>query len=208
MKTELDIANWNRKEIYNFFKDFDEPFYGITVNVDCTKAYELSKAKEYSFFLYYLHKSLVAVNTIEPFKYRIKSNSVYTYKVIHASITVLKPDNTFTFADIEFKTDYEAFELKAKNKMYNAVGDKQLNKSKYDDGVIHYSTLPWLHFTSVTHARKFSKEESCPKITFGKIIESNERKIMPVSIFAHHALIDGFSIGKYIELFRELLDRN
>ena len=45
MRTELNIDNWNRKNHYHFFSQFDEPFFGVTVNVDCTKAYELSKKK-------------------------------------------------------------------------------------------------------------------------------------------------------------------
>ena len=53
MKTEIDISNWKREAHYHFFKDFEEPFFGININVDCTKAYEISKAYGYSFFLYY-----------------------------------------------------------------------------------------------------------------------------------------------------------
>ena len=49
----LDIENWNRKEHYNFFKDFDEPFFGVSVEIDCTNAYEFCKKNELNFFLYY-----------------------------------------------------------------------------------------------------------------------------------------------------------
>ena len=44
MKTLIDIDNWNRKEHFQFFSKFDEPFFGVTVKVDCTTAYK--KAKE------------------------------------------------------------------------------------------------------------------------------------------------------------------
>lgn len=45
MKNTLNIANWNRKDHYHFFKDFEEPFFGITVNIDCTKADTIAKGK-------------------------------------------------------------------------------------------------------------------------------------------------------------------
>ena len=206
MKKEIDILNWNRKEHYLFFKDFEEPFFGINVNVDCTKAHEKSKSLGYSFFLYYLHKSLVAINSMESFRYRIEEDKVLLYELIHASTTVLRPDNTFGFADIEFRTNFNEFQENAK-KIFNTVKKEQdLRPSRYGDATIHYSATPWLHFTSVTHARKYSRKDSCPKITFGKIEVIKQREIMPVSVFAHHGLIDGFHVGEYFDLFQKLLN--
>jgi len=39
VKKQLDIANWNRKEHFEFFRKFEEPFFGLTATVDWTKAY-------------------------------------------------------------------------------------------------------------------------------------------------------------------------
>lgn len=36
----IDIATWNRREHYEHFSAFDDPFFGVTVNVDCTRAYQ------------------------------------------------------------------------------------------------------------------------------------------------------------------------
>ena len=71
MKRELNIATWNRKEHFEFFCKFEEPFFGTTIQLDCTKAYATSKELGVSFFAYYLHKTLAAVNNTENFKYRI-----------------------------------------------------------------------------------------------------------------------------------------
>ena len=54
--------------------------------------------------------------------------------------------------------------------------------------LIRYSVLPWFDFTSISHARDFSRDDSAPRITFGKITEADGRWTMPVSIHAHHAL--------------------
>jgi chloramphenicol O-acetyltransferase type A len=35
--------------------------------------------------------------------------------------------------------------------------------------------------------------------------EVNGRKQMPVSIHVHHALMDGFHVGQYIDLYQQLL---
>lgn len=206
MKTELNIENWNRKEHFRFFKDFEEPFYGVCVNVDCTKAYALAKAKGYSFFLYYLHKSLTAANSMESFKYRIENDKVVIYDTIHASSTVLRPDHTFGFADFEYDTDFALFESKAKAEIQSVCNERDLKMTRFENGIIHYSAVPWMHFTSLSHARRFSIGDSCPKISFGKVIDDGTRKLMPVSIHAHHALMDGFMIGEYFNAFQKLLN--
>lgn len=72
MKTVIDIEKWNRKEHFNFFKAFDDPFFGMTVDVDFTAVYKQCKEAKSSFFLYSLHRIIQAVNTVEAFRYRIE----------------------------------------------------------------------------------------------------------------------------------------
>jgi len=71
MRQKLDLETWARKEHFNFFSKFEEPFYGICVNIDCTTAYKFAKEKGVSFFLYTLYKALAAAQVTEPFKLRI-----------------------------------------------------------------------------------------------------------------------------------------
>ena len=84
MKQKLDLNSWNRKEHFLFFKQMEEPFYGITTTIDCTQAYANAKALGVSFFSYYLHKTLSAVNAIENFRYRIIEDEVYIFDQIDA----------------------------------------------------------------------------------------------------------------------------
>jgi chloramphenicol O-acetyltransferase type A len=66
--------------------------------------------------------------------------------------------------------------------------------------------LPWFDFTSISHARDFSHEDSAPRITFGKITEADGRFTMPVSIHVHHALADGLHVAQFVEKFQCCLD--
>jgi len=74
------------------------------------------------------------------------------------------------------------------------------------ENVIHFSSLPWLDFTSVSHARSFSFQDSCPKISMGKMTERSGKRTMPLSIHVHHALMDGQDVARFVELFQELMD--
>jgi len=208
MKTKLDIENWNRKDHFNFFKSFDEPFFGLTVDIDCTKAYNFCKKEGVSFFLYYLYMSLKSANNIEAFRYRIANNEVYIYDKINASPTINRPNGTFGFSYMDYHSDIEMFMKNAVieiEKVKNSVG---LIPAISGENVIHYSSIPWINFKSISHARNFSFKDSCPKITFGKMTTISSKKIMPVSIHVHHALMDGYEVSKYINEFQNLMNTN
>ncbi len=204
----IDINTWKRKEHFNFFSQFDEPFFGIVSEVDCTKAFQFTENEDLSFFAYYLHKSLVAVNNIDEFKYRIKDEKVVLFDKIDASPTIGREDGTFAFSFIKFNSDFNMFYkslLKEMNKVKNSNGLRATNDSEILD-VIHYSSIPWVKFTGLTHARNYKFVDSCPKITFGKTYYNNNKLLMPVSVNAHHGLVDGKQMGDYFELFQKLLN--
>ena len=76
----------------------------------------------------------------------------------------------------------------------------------FDENLIHFSTIPWVNFSSLSHARSFTFPDSCPKITFGKMTEENGKKTMPMSVHVHHGLIDGYHVGQFVNLFQELMN--
>jgi chloramphenicol O-acetyltransferase type A len=205
MKKPLDLNNWPRKDHFHFFRKFEEPFFGVCVQVDCTKAYETAKANGYSFFLYYLYQSLKAANAIEPFRYRIIDDEVFVYDNVHASPTINRPDGTFGFAYMDYKDNLNEFILAAKQQTERVQQEKGLVPAMQGENVIHYSAMPWISFTGLSHARSFSYKDSIPKISFGKVTEVHGRKQMPVSVHVHHALLDGFHVGQYISQFEQLM---
>ena len=109
----LDQSNWNRKEHFDFFKEFDEPFFGIVTEVDCTKAYLISKKQKQSFFAYYLHKSICAINQVEEMRYRLIDEEIIIHNQIHASTTIGREDGTFAFTFVPFNLDFKIFKALA-----------------------------------------------------------------------------------------------
>ncbi len=206
MREKLNIDTWNRKEHFLFFKQMDEPFYGLTTTVDCTQAYNKAKAVGVSFFTYYLHKTLMAINSVENLRFRIVGDDVFIYERIDVSATIMREDTTFGFSLIEYDPDIIVFAqntTKEIERIQNTTG--LLTREFNDPNLIHFSTLPWVNFTSVSHARGFNYPDSCPKISFGKIMEENGKKTMAISIHVHHALVDGLHVGQFIDSLQELL---
>lgn len=205
MKEKIDLASWARKDHFSFFSQFDEPYYGVTVNIDCTVAHSVAKEKGVSFFLYYLYQSLTASQLIDAFKLRAEGGEVYRYDRIDAGSTIGREDGTFGFGDFIYHADFDVFYTEAMKVMTEVRQASGLVLSPAEN-VIRYSALPWIDFSSLSHARMFSFKDSCPKISFGKISVDNNRKTMPVSIHVNHALVDGIDVGKYIECYQQLMN--
>jgi chloramphenicol O-acetyltransferase type A len=209
LKTLLDLNDWNRKEHFLFFKQMQEPFFGVTVNIDCTKAYETSKKLGTSFFIYYLHKTMTAVNAFENFRYRIDNTHIYIYDRIDVSATIARADGTFGFSMIEFNSDYSIFEQTALaeiERIQNTTG--LLTLDFYGENSIHFSAIPWLNFTSLSHARNMTFPDSCPKISFGKMMLSDDgKRTMPMSIHVHHGLMDAMHVGLMVDFFQEIMNQ-
>lgn len=206
MKQLIKQEDWKRKEHFLFFSKFEEPFFGVTITIDCTLAYQQAKAKGNSFFLYYLYRSLKAANAIENFRYRIIDKEVYLFDQINASATINRPDETFGFSYMDYDKNEEVFNQNAKEEIARVKQSKGLIPAGSGENVIHFSAVPWFDFTSLSHARSFTFPDSCPKISFGKVTENNGEKLMSVSIHAHHGLMDGFHIGLFAEKFQELMN--
>lgn len=206
MKQKLNLDTWNRKEHFLFFNQMEEPFFGLTFTVDCTKAYAKSKELGVSFFTYYLHKTLIAVNSIEPFRYRILNNEIYIFDQIDASATIMREDKTFGFSQIEYCSDLYQFAENTKNEISRIQNTTGIITRDFSENLIHFSAVPWINFTSFTHVRSFSRPDSCPKISFGKMIDKNGEKSMAMSINVHHGLLDGYHVGEFVALFEKLIN--
>ena len=113
----IDIATWNRREHYEHFSAFDDPFFGVTVNVDCTRAYQEAKDKGVSFSLLVLHRIVTAAAAVEEFRYRIEGNRVVCYDSLLPEATVGRADHTFSFAAFEYDPDELVFIRRAKAEM-------------------------------------------------------------------------------------------
>ena len=205
---KIDLNNWKRKEHFEFFSGFEDPVFGIVSEVDCTRAYAVSKERQYSFFAYYMHRSMLAVDRTEELKYRIVDGSVVVFDEIHAGPTIGREDGTFGFSFLPFDRDFSKFSLSVKEEVEavrNSTGlRRQVDGARKN--VIYYSTLPWSTFSGLKHPSNQTDKEGIPKITFGKTFIRDERMIMPVSVHAHHGLVDGLHISKYLESFQQLLD--
>ena len=206
----LNLDNWKRKEHFNHYKQFDEPYFGVTTELDITQAYQKCKAEGISFSLFCHYFVAKVLNEIEEFRYRIKGKEVVVYDRIHVGTTVLRMDKTFSFAFVPYTPSFIHFLQNGKiefEKVRQTSG-LGLNEDTARIDIIHFSTLPWIQFNGLSHARKFGDFGSIPKVSFGKFHDENGVKRMPISVHVHHGLIDGYHIGQAVEALQKLFNYN
>ena len=201
MSRYLDIETWGRRQQFEYFKDYHNPFFNLCVSVDVGPLLEWTKEREdVSFFVAYHFCSMKAANEVEPFRYRLRGDRILVHDRIHAGTTILLDDENFTFAFFDYDEDFALFHARARESIARAQAEGvQLNKRADRDDLIHHSVFPWATFTSISHARRGARGESVPKIAFGKYRADGSRLMMPISVEAHHALMDGLHVGRYFE---------
>ncbi|GAB3920369.1 chloramphenicol acetyltransferase [Mucilaginibacter myungsuensis] len=206
MNQKLDIENWNRKEHFLFFKTFDEPYYGVTVDVDMTRAYARAKELGVSFYIYYLHKTLQVMNELDNFRYRIVGDEVEICDRVDMSATVLRDDHTFGFSHFIYHPDLREFCAGVTAEIARVKSLPGLFTVPPLQNVIHFSALPWIKYTHISQATKQAHGDTCPKVSVGKLTEVDGRKLMPYNLHVHHGLVDGYHLGQFFELFQGVLD--
>ncbi|HEY9500333.1 MAG TPA: CatA-like O-acetyltransferase [Pyrinomonadaceae bacterium] len=201
----LELATWPRRQLYDFFIDYSQPYFNVCARLDVTKLLALVRQRKIKFSVAIHYFGLRIANEIEPFRYRLKDGGVFVYDVIDGGTTVLLPNDTFSYAYFGYHRDFQRFtdEMgEAVDQVRNGTGEL---KPTMRDDVIYHTTLPWISFTSFSHARTSGRGESIPRFVFGKFVEEQGRLMMPFSVEVHHALMDGIDVGRYLNNFEQAL---
>lgn len=208
MPNYIDLATWPRRELFEFYRDFDKPYFNICTRLDVTDLLkELRNHPGVSVALTYHYFALKAANEIEQFRYRLRNGQVLVHDVINGGTTLMLPNDTFTLVYFDYADKFAEFIGPAQRAIDHAKIDSAFRPRHEDDARIHCTTLPWISFTSFSHARNWRREDSVPKISFGKFSQENGRTLMPFSVEVHHALVDGLHVGRYVTRMEEMLAR-
>lgn len=205
----IDIENWKRKEHFTFFNRMDYPQFNICMNLDISNFLAFTKKKKLSFYYSMIYVVTNVVNTIDDFKYRIRDGKVVMHDKIHPSFTDMNNDTNddlFKLITVNLEDDIMDFEKSAKEASQNQTDYFGLDKLAGRDDLIYITCIPWISFTHISHTISLNKNDSVPRISWGKYYKDGEKVLLPFSVQVNHALIDGFHIGKYIEKLQNYMD--
>jgi len=194
----LNISAWERKQQFEFFLGYELPYFNICADVDVSETLAWCRANSASFSRATWFCVQRAINAIEPFRYRLRDDRVYVFDRISLRTTIANEDGSFRFGAFPYGESFAEFNRLADASLA-APPSAELGSQEEDDAVIHGSTLPWIHFKSISHPRKLSEQDCVPKISIGKFQESAGRILMPIAVDVHHALMDGLHVSRFFE---------
>lgn len=206
-----DKSQWSRAEHFKFYQGFTHPWYNICTNLDVTELYNYCKQYGHRFSHAYLYLTQQALNQCEPMAYRIVGDEVRIYSPMCVSVALLANDETVRFCDLPHKPIFKQFtqsatEVEKRIKDSSFILEQFIGKEMRQD-TIHMTVLPWVDFTSMTHARDTKHPDSIPKTALGKLTQDGEHWRMPFSIEVHHGLVDGLHVGQFINTLQGLFNQ-
>ncbi len=178
-----------------------------TVRLDATRCYTKAKQEGRSFFLTYLHHLLTVINQIPEFGYRLHEecpeDKFLACDLVHAGITVARPDHSFGFAFIESVEDEALFHEQAAASIAACKAANDLVGSPRKDQ-IYVTVTPLMDFTSLVFNPTGPRD--IPRIGFGKCVSCQGRYEMSMAIQYHHGFQDGYHVGLLAQLMQAAMD--
>ena len=197
--TTIDMNTYKRRPHFDYFRSLQYPYVGVTVDVDVTALTTFCKEKGYSFYLTFLHAAANAANEVPELRQRIRDGGIIEYKQCPTSHVELLDDGTYCYCTLEHHmelADYIPY-AEATRKKYREIGSIQ--ESANSDSMFFITSLPWLHYSALIQPVA-GGNESNPRISWGKYEKDFQgRKQMPVTLLAHHSLVDGLQIAAFYE---------
>lgn len=195
----IDLEKWERKEYYLHFINEVRCTYSATVNLDITN---LKGQRLYPAMIWLLTQT---VNLFPEFRTALTDEGLGIYDKLNPSYTIFNSSKkTFSVIWTEFNADYIKFlkayeeDLAKYSLSTNFAPKPQRPKNSFD-----VSMLPWFSFTAFDINVFDEGKYLLPIFTMGKFFDVGEKRMLPLAIQVHHAVCDGYHVGKFIETLQE-----
>lgn len=203
----VDMNNWGRKEHFDFFHRADYAQYNICANIDVTSFLSLTKQKGLPFYHSMIYMATQTANEIINFRYRIREDRVVLHDRLTPSFTWLKDEEElFRLVTVELKEDIREFARAADEKARTQTEYFPLKENAGRDDFVYITCIPWVSFTHISHTFHLNKNDSVPRLSWGKYFTLKDKILLPFSVQVNHALVDGVHVGKYYTRLQEHLD--
>jgi len=204
---QIDLSTWKRRDHFNLYRNLAYPYLNITANVDITRLYAWSKKHHTSLFSCIAFLTSSAANQIPELRQRIRGENVVEHAIVHPSFTVLTDDDTFGFATIRYSPNFNEFNQNVIAGIEATKKNPNIHDEPGRDDMIFLTTMTWISFTQISHPVPLNPPDSFPRITWGKLFNQASQKLMPLSLFANHALVDGLHVGMFYELVQSWMNQ-
>lgn len=200
----IDMASWPRRQHFEFFSKVSQPFYSLTFTLDVTALYDHAKARGLSFYYSLVYLCTKAINSVEAFRYSVVQGRPVLIDSRMPSFTDLRPGSElFYIVTLPMEDSLPAFCAAAAEK--SRAQTELISPAPENEGLIFFSCLPWLELTALTHERDFDRDDSVPRVAWGKYHEENGRKKLGLSLELNHRFTDGIHVAMFARELERLI---
>lgn len=201
----IDLNQWERASTYAFYRDFEDPWLNLVTDVDVTDAWLWCKREGRRFSLRVWYAVQAAAQAEPAFRMRARAEGVWLHEEVQVGATVLRPDRSFTYAYFRNHPTFDAFEADAIDTIARRMHEPSMVPQDATDAMIYCTAVPWVRFTGLKHPRSGDPKDTVPRVAVGKVTELEGRWRMPISVEAHHALVDGVHVGAFLAAFEKAI---
>lgn len=195
----IDMAQYACRQHFEHFLNMAYPYVGVTQNIDVTELVHFCREKKYSFYLTFLHAAALAADEVEQLRQRIHDGGIVEYDACPTSHIELLEDETYCYCTLRHHMPLAEYILYAEEMRAKCRQKASIEEDDDVEGMYFISSLPWLHYSAMIQPVA-GGEESNPRITWGRYEEDMRGRLqMPVTLLAHHSLVDGIHIAKFYQ---------
>lgn len=205
--TTVDISQWHRKEHFEAFQSVAQCTYNQTVQLDITAFLKTVKKNKHKFYPAFIHILARLMNAHPEFRMAMKDGELVIWDSVHPCYTVFH-EQTETFSSLwsEYHDDFRQF-LHIYSQDVACYGENLAYFPKgFIENMFFVSANPWVSFTSFDLNVANMDNFFAPVFTMGKYYTQGDKVLMPLAIQVHHAVCDGFHVGRMLNELQQYCD--
>ena len=193
-----------RQDQFAYFSAMANPYVGLTAFVDVTDVRTWAEDAGRSFFLCCLYAISRAANRVPELRRRIREGQAVEYDWCPSSHTVALDNGAYCYCTLWANEPLETFLQKAAAAQEPAKRHPSLEDGDDGESLLFLSCIPWISYAALVQPTPVPADSN-PRITWGKYELREGRLRMPVTLLAHHALVDGIHIARFYQALEEEL---
>jgi chloramphenicol O-acetyltransferase type A len=193
----VDLATYPRRRLYACFRDHPLPVFSISSRLDITGFAAAVAERQLRFYTTLCCLISRVLNGQPCFRHRIVEGVLMSYQRVHPSINVALPDGSFSFADATYQGIFADDYLSIRAAIDRARKIPLQDFRQGLDDRFFLTHLPWMSFTAIQHPYT-PAYASIPLISTGRSFHQDDKEWLPISLQAHHALVDGLHVAQVL----------
>ena len=206
---KIDMKDWPRREVYYYFSQMAPTGYSLTVEVDVTHLFAVTKERGIRFFPAYLWLVTKNLNRQTEFKCAVKDGAIGYYdNLTPLYATWHEETHTFSLMWTEYTDSFSDFHQAyiCNQETYGGNPGILARPELPPENAYTVSTVPWVDFKHFAVHSYENKSYYFPSVEAGRYHSENGRILMPLSLTCHHATTDGYHVAEFLKSLQYDMD--